>query len=141
MAMNGHEVSWGSGWNHGLLKGLRVGGPGLGMCEKISVRAGWCWDKVGWSKCGKDLSVGTGLKTPRGKWSCEENLYSRLGWERVSEELSACRWGLKNSRRRSWKVFYLLGSSWGYDSSRGREGSSQYGVGGDDSVQSHGSRR
>ena len=78
MAMNGHEVSWGSGWNHGLLKGLRVGGPGLGMCEKISVRAGWClgkWGGLVW----KRPECGHGLKTHSGKSSCEENLYSRLG--------------------------------------------------------------
>ena len=110
MAMNGHEVSWGSGWNHGLLKGLRVGGPGLGMCEKISVRAGWClgkWGGLVW----KRPECGHGLKTHSRKLSCEENLYSRLGGMGFSEGVKRLSIGFNDSRRRSWKYFSVSGPS------------------------------
>ena len=76
------------------------------MSEKISVRAGWCRES-GVVLCGEDLSVGTGLKTPRGKLSCAVKPLCEVGWEgfRLSLEVA----GINDCRRRSWVGILLLG--------------------------------
>ena len=91
--------------------------------------------------CGEDLSVGTGLKTPRGKLSCEVNPLCEVG------RVYGFRLGVEDTRIKQLSSeelggISLIGSSWSYDClGVFWEGVHCTGLGGDDSVLSHGSRR